>query len=225
VTDDRRLLELLPADAPQREKLARYGALVLAANRQFNVTGAKSADDFAPHLIDSISIAAYVGENLLDIGSGGGLPAIPLALVTGVPVTLVETTLKKARFLERMLAEFDLRGEVVPLRAEVAAHDERWRGRFHTGTARAVSSAPTVAELLLPFLAVGGSAVMQRGTMDARESQALADAALMLGGKLDRIEVLDTDPLRQVAIVRKLSETNPRFPRRTGIPEKRPLCL
>ena len=205
-------------------ELARYGALVLEANRQFNLTGAKTVPEFAPHILDSLTVAMYVEGTLVDIGSGGGLPAIPLAIVTRAPVTMIETTVKKARFLERMLAEFGLVGEVVAERAEVAAHDERFRGKFHTGTARAVATAPTVAELLLPFIEPGGSAVLQRGTLDERERHALEDAAVMLGGTAERFHhILGSD--RSIVIVRKQTETQPRFPRRVGIPEKRPLCM
>ena len=217
------LLETGGVEGAVRERVARYGALLLEANQRFNLTGAKSAAELAPHLLDSLTIAPYVSDSLVDIGSGGGLPAIPLALATGVPVTMVETTVKKARFLGAMLAAFDLRGEVVAERAEVAAHEARLRGAFTTGTARAVSSAPTVAELLLPFLAIGGVAVMQRGTMDDRERNALADAALMLGAEVEREEPLDGE--RRVIFVRKVAPTQNRFPRRIGIPEKRPLCL
>ena len=216
------LLEAGGVESPLRERIARYGALLLEANQRFNLTGAKSAAELAPHLLDSLTIAPYIRESLVDIGSGGGLPAIPLALATGVPVTMVETTVKKARFLEEMLAAFDLRGEVVAERAEIAAHDERLRGAFMTGTARAVSRASTVAELLLPFLAVGGVAVMQRGTIEARERNALADAALVLGGEVEREELLEGE--RRIIFVRKLAPTQLRFPRRVGIPEKRPLC-
>ncbi|MBV8116387.1 MAG: class I SAM-dependent methyltransferase, partial [Candidatus Eremiobacteraeota bacterium] len=100
------LQSLLEGHVPEehRERLARFGALVLEANRKFNLTGAKDASEFAPHIIDSVAIASFIEGSLVDIGSGGGLPAIPLAIVTGVPVTMVETTLKKARFLEQMLA-------------------------------------------------------------------------------------------------------------------------
>jgi 16S rRNA (guanine527-N7)-methyltransferase len=138
---------------------------------------------------------------------------------------MIETTIKKARFLERMLAEFHLRGEVIAGRAEVAAHDERLRGAFRTGTARAVSTAPTVAELVLPLIAAGGAALMQRGTLDERERQALEDAALVLGATVERYIPLDGPADRRIAVVRKTGETSIRFPRRTGIPEKRPLCM
>ncbi len=219
---------LVPAE--HLESLARYGAAVLEANRQFNLTGAKSAAEFVPHILDSLGIAPDVTGSLVDIGSGGGLPAIPLAIVTGIPVTMVETTLKKARFLERMLMELGLRGEVVAQRAEVAAHDPRLREQFLIGTARAVSTAPTVAELVLPFLAIGGCAILQRGALDQRESEALSDAALMLGGSVERIVELPPLPgeassLRHVVVVRKVAATPNRFPRRVGMPEKRPLCL
>ena len=131
----------------------------------------------------------------------------------------------KARFLERMLAEFELHGEVVAQRAELAAHEPRLRDAFMTGTARAVSSAPTVAELLLPFIAPGGAALLQRGTLEERERVALEDAAVVLNGSVERYIALDGAADRRIAVVRKTGATPNRFPRRTGIPEKRPLCL
>ena len=225
------LLGLLAGHVPEehRERLARYGARVLESNRKFNLTGAKNAAEFAPHIIDSIAIAPYVEQSLVDIGSGGGLPAIPLAIVTGVPVLMIESTTKKARFLEELLVEFGLEGRVVARRAEVAAHDVEFREHFQTGTARAVSSAPTVAELLLPFIHAGGRAVLQRGTMEAREYQALEDASLMLGAQVEEVvpqlpEIGEAALVRQIVLVEKTGHTPQRFPRRVGIPEKRPLC-
>ena len=208
-----------------RPQLARYAVLVLEANRQFNLTGAKTEAEFVGHIADSLTATPLVSRSLVDVGSGGGLPAIPLAIVTGVPVTLIETTLKKARFLERMLEVFELPGEVVAERAEIAAHDPRLRGAFATGTARAVATAPTVAELVLPFIEPGGVALFQRGTLDDRERHALEDASLMLGGIVERYIAIEGPNDRRIAVVRKQSLTATRFPRRTGIPQKRPLCM
>ncbi len=223
VSELRALLEAAGAPSEHLERLTRYGEAVLEANRQFNLTGAKTAAEFAPHILDSLSIASQIHESLVDIGSGGGLPAIPLAIVTGVPVTMIESTVKKARFLERMLEELGLRGAVIAERAEIAGHNPRLREQFAAGTARAVASAPTVAELLLPLVAVGGVAVLQRGLLDERERHALNDAALMLGGAVESESPLDGE--RRVVLVRKTAPTGARFPRRTGIPEKRPLCF
>lgn len=205
------------------EPLTRYAELLLEANRRFNLTGAKNMAELTPHILDSLTLRPFIEKSHVDIGSGGGLPAIPLAIVTGVPVTMIETTLKKARFLEQMLAEFGLQGEVVAERAEVAAHDPRLRGAFHTGTARAVSSAPTVAELLLPFIEIGGRVVLQRGSMDERETNALTDASLMLGGKVERLDRLHGQ--KRLIFVEKTERTPEKYPRRVGVPEKKPLCF
>jgi 16S rRNA (guanine527-N7)-methyltransferase len=222
VSELRALLEAGGAPAEHLDRLTHYGDAVLEANRQFNLTGAKTAPEFAPHILDSLTVAPFIYDSLIDIGSGGGLPAVPLAIVTGVPVTMIESTVKKVRFLARMLDELNLQGDAVAARAEIAGHDPSFRGRFVTGTARAVSTAPTVAELLLPFIAVGGVAVLQRGIMDDRERDALSDAALMLGGQVEDERRLDGE--RRIVLVRKTAPTGIRFPRRTGIPEKRPLC-
>jgi 16S rRNA (guanine527-N7)-methyltransferase len=219
----RALLEAAGVDDAHRDALARFGDLVLATNRRFNVTGAKSAAELAPHIVDSLTVVPYVREPYVDVGSGGGFPAIPIAIVTRAHVTMIETTVKKARFLREALEAFGLRGEVVAERAEVAGHDQRLRERFASATARAVSSAPTVAELLLPLVETGGVAILQRGREDDRERQALEDAALMLGGRIEAEH--DLGDGRRIVLARKTGETPHRFPRRTGVPEKRPLCL
>jgi 16S rRNA (guanine527-N7)-methyltransferase len=216
------LLEAAGVETRLIEPLARYGMRVLEANRRFNLTGAKSADELSLHLIDSLSVVPYVREPYVDIGSGAGFPAVPLAIATGIEITLVEATLKKARFLEALLEGLDLRGAVVAERAETAGHRDDLRERFASGTARAVAGAPTVAELLLPFVATGGVAVMQRGAFNPAERTSLEDAALVLGGSLESEVELDRD--RRILLVRKQAATPFRFPRRPGIPEKRPLC-
>src|ERR1700722_15097476 len=125
-------------------RLALYGALLLEANRKVNLTGAKDAAALVPHLLDALTLAGDVTESLVDVGSGGGLPGIPLAIATGARVLLVEPTAKKAAFLERALLELGLQGEAIAERAEVAARDEHYREQFAFATARAVSRAPTV---------------------------------------------------------------------------------
>jgi 16S rRNA (guanine527-N7)-methyltransferase len=208
---------------PLAERLGEYGARLLEANRRVNLTAAREPAALAAHLADSLTLVPDVDGELIDIGSGGGLPGIPLALATGVGVTLVESVAKKAAFLKQALTELGLAGETVAARAERLARDPLHRERYRVATARAVSTASTVAELTLPFLAIGGRALLQRGALDAAERQALEDAAPMLGGRFVAERPAGGD--RRILIVEKVSPTPTRFPRREGIPEKRPLCL
>jgi 16S rRNA (guanine527-N7)-methyltransferase len=205
------------------ERLATYGAMLLDANRKVNLTGAKDAEALVPHLLDALTLAGDVTESLVDVGSGGGLPGIPLALATGARVVMIEPIAKKAAFLERALIELGVAGLALADRAEVAARDERFHEQFAFATARAVSSAPTVAELTVPFLRVGGRALLQRGALEPAERQAVDDAAPILGATLVEERPLDGD--RRILILEKRVSTGPRFPRRNGVPEKRPLCL
>jgi 16S rRNA (guanine527-N7)-methyltransferase len=205
------------------DRLSRYGRMVLEANRSFNLTGAKTEEELSEHIVDSLSLVPYVRGDLVDVGSGAGFPAIPLALATGATVTLVEATRKKAQFLQRVLAEFELAGAVEAERAEVAGHSEVLRDRFQTGTARAVATGPTVLELVLPFVAPGGAALLQRGKLDDRERAAMHDAALVLGAEIESEIPLGGD--RRIVVVRKKLATPLRFPRRAGVPVQRPLCF
>lgn len=217
-----RLLRRDGVPAEPASALATYGAMLLQANTRASLTGAKTPRELAAHLEDSLTLEPYVSSPLVDVGSGGGLPAIPLAVGTGVAITLIESNGKKAHFLSTTIAALGLHGEVVPSRAEEAAHEERLRERFACGTCRAVGAATTAAELLLPFIEVGGVALLQRANMSRAELSALSDATLVLGGELER--VLTLGERRCVAMLRKKIPTPPRFPRRTGVPAKRPLC-
>jgi 16S rRNA (guanine527-N7)-methyltransferase len=209
-------------EQPLAERLAVYAALVLAANRRLNLTGAKDGTAFAAHIADALTLAAAVVGPLIDVGSGNGVPGIPLALATGVRVTLLEPIKKRATFLAGALTQLGLEGEAVAGRAEDVARDPAYRERFGTATARAVSSAPTVAELTVPFLAVGGRALLQRGALETPERNAVTDAALVLGAEL--VEERSLDGERRVLVLEKRTPTGPRFPRKNGVPAKRPLC-
>jgi 16S rRNA (guanine527-N7)-methyltransferase len=217
------LLEPAGLDALTRSRLARYGTLVLQANRRFNLTGATTAQDLAGHLLDSLTVLPWIKEPYVDVGTGAGLPSIPVAIARGIPVTLIEATSKKARFLVEALQELNLRGDVIARRAEIAAQLPALRERFASGTARAVGGASTVAELLVPFIAVGGVAVLQRGTVPTVERTALDDASLMLGAAVEWEQRVGGE--RRILLIRKMHATPARFPRRPGIPAKRPLCL
>lgn len=210
-------------EEPLAERLALYAALVLEANRRLNLTGAKDGAAFAGHLLDALTLRDDVVSPLIDVGSGNGVPGIPLALATGARVVLLEPIKKRTAFLREALAALGIDGEAFDARAEDAARDPAYREAFRTATARAVASAPTVAELTVPFLALGGHALLQRGSLEEAERNAVADAALVLGAGL--IEERPLDGERRILILEKRGTTSLRFPRKNGVPAKRPLCL
>jgi 16S rRNA (guanine527-N7)-methyltransferase len=210
-------------DVELAPRLAVYAALVLDANRRVNLTGAKDGAAFAAHILDALTLRDDVEGPLIDVGSGNGVPGIPLALATGVAVTLLEPIKKRAVFLRQAIAALGIDGEVLDTRAEDAGRDPAFRERYQTATARAVASGPAVAELTVPFLAVGGRALLQRGGLTPAERNAVADAALVLGAELVEERALVGD--RRILVLRKTAPTGPRFPRKNGTPAKRPLCL
>lgn len=216
-----KLLEPICTGQETRARLALYGALLLERGRAINLTGAKTANEVFAHIADSLSLVEFVAGSLVDVGSGGGLPGIPLAIVTHRPVTLVEATMKKARFLREALDACEAIGDVVAERAEVAAHEPALRERFERATCRAVGTLPTALELTMPFLRVGGVALLQRGMVEAAERHAASEAALVLGARLAGERTIA--PGRVVLLFEKAAPTGQRFPRRSGIPAKRPL--
>jgi len=205
--------------------LARYLEVLGRKNAVMNLTAARNAAALAAHVRDALTLVPFVVAPLVDVGSGGGFPALPLAIACGIDVTLVESVAKKARFLREALAELGLRGEVRAERAEDAARAPELRERFATATARAVGPATTVLELTVPFLRVGGAAVLQRGRLSDEERAAVTDAALVLGAELEaELPVGGAGDERRILIVRKRRATGVRFPRRAGMSARKPLC-
>ncbi|MBV8602627.1 MAG: 16S rRNA (guanine(527)-N(7))-methyltransferase RsmG [Candidatus Eremiobacteraeota bacterium] len=202
--------------------LTRYGELLLEATQRTNLTAARTPEALAEHIVDALSLAPYVRGPLVDVGAGGGLPGIPLAIACNVPVTLIDATAKKVAFLARALSALEVDGQAVCGRAERLAHDPAFREQFAHATARAVAGGSTVLELTLPFLRIGGTALLQRGALAEPERQAIAGAALVLGGEVT--EEISAGGERRIIVVAKRSPTARRFPRRNGVPAKRPLC-
>jgi len=205
------------------ERLARYGDLLLQRNREVNLTGARDAEAIAEHIADALTLLPCfdVDGELIDVGAGGGLPGIPLAIVRGIPVTSLDATAKKIAFISDVMKQLDIEGEAIAARAENLGRDMRFRERFTYATARALASAVGVVELTLPFVAIGGRALLQRGTMLDAERSAVERASLALGGEVSSELPLEGE--RRILVVTKRSPTPERFPRRVGVAQQRPL--
>jgi 16S rRNA (guanine527-N7)-methyltransferase len=181
-----------------------------------------------PALIeDCLVLVELLGDarKLVDVGSGAGLPGIPLKIVRPeLEVTLVEADQRKAAFLVHACAELGLKDvEVVAERAEVAGHDPRLREAFDVAVARALAPMPVLVELCLPLVRVGGRLLAQKTESADVESALRAIAALGGGPAEVRPAPSNARHSGTVVVVQKLRATPDRYPRRAGVPARRPL--
>lgn len=209
-------------------------------NKRTNLTSAAAlANAERVHLLDSLTLVPLIraitpdaqrpdAQRLADIGSGAGFPG--LALKVAMPelhVVLVEATHKKVQFLTWMASELGFDDvEIVAERAELVGRDPAFRESFDVATARAVGPLSVVLELTLPLCRVGGAVLAQRGVGAAEEAIAMASVARELGGGEPTLETIrpgEAEEASSVLVVRKVGETPGRYPRRVGIPMKRPL--
>jgi 16S rRNA (guanine527-N7)-methyltransferase len=219
--------------AAQAARLDAFADLILAGNARAGLMSAGTTlDDIRRrHFPESLNaIATLESERLalspaIDIGSGGGLPGIPLAIARPtVQLTLLESTAKKARFLERAVADLGLANvTVAQARAEEAGRDPARRAAYRLAMVRAVAPLPVLLELALPLLAVGGVLAAIKGSRHPEEITASVSALDELGGSVTGTFDLGTPGGARLVLVRKDRETPDRYPRRTGIPAKRPL--
>lgn len=224
-------------DQDQLGHLQRFVDLLLARNQQVNLTRIVEPGEVERrHLLDSLTCALPVRDELvagaawrcIDVGSGGGLPGIPLAIAfPSLRVTLLESVGKKAAFLREAVETLRLSDvTVTTARAEDAARDTDHRDGYDLVVARALAPLPVALEWCLPFARAGGVVVLPRGS--DLESQ-LADgryAAGQLAARLREpipLEDPDLPPGRFLVVAEKVGSTPKRFPRRPGLAAKQPL--
>jgi len=179
-------------------------------------------------LLSALEERGALGENAIDIGSGAGFPGLPIKIVRpSLRLTLLEANGQRAAFLSELVVKLGLEDvTVVAGRAEEAAHDPAHREAYDTALARAVAPLPVLVELALPFLRIGGVLAAPKGSAARREVREAAAALRVCGGEIDtirRLEVPGATVAPTLVIVRKVAPTPQRYPRRPGIPAKRPL--
>lgn len=165
---------------------------------------------------------------LADVGAGAGFPSLPLKIAfPALSVTLIESVGKKADFCRRVIDELGLeQAAVLTERAEQVGRHPAHREQYDWAVARAVAELPVLLEYLLPLLKVGGQAIAMKGEAGPAEAQAAERALGELGGRLARVlpvELPGVGEVRQLVVVDKVSPMPERYPRRPGIPAKRPL--
>ncbi|MFL2639842.1 MAG: 16S rRNA (guanine(527)-N(7))-methyltransferase RsmG [Dehalococcoidia bacterium] len=218
----------------QKASFIQYRDAILKWNENINLTGLKTPIDIEKTLfLDSLSIVNTVDiqieTKILDLGSGAGIPGIPVQLLNPkTKITLVESQSKKTKFLTHILDMLGISSStsVENERAEILSHREEHREKYDYVLCRGVSSMSVLNELSLPFLKIGGHMVAyKQGDIKTELEDSLTSLDL-LGGELDRIDELNLPKIkagRKIVLIKKVNTTSPKFSRKPGIPQKHPL--
>ncbi|HVU10638.1 MAG TPA: 16S rRNA (guanine(527)-N(7))-methyltransferase RsmG [Phototrophicaceae bacterium] len=223
----------LPLTPEQQAQFDLYARELAVWNEKINLT---AITDFEAvrvrHFLDSLTILKAVpltaGQRVIDVGTGAGFPGLPLRMVCPeIHLALLEATGKKIAFLQHMIDLLQLTDvTTINARAEDAAHDETQRATYDVVLARAVARLPSLLEYLLPFAKVGGLCVAMKGHSAREEADDSIHALTVLGGRIKSIETFHlpgVDEPHHLVIIEKIAPTPRDYPRKPGIPTRKPL--
>ena len=215
----------------QIEKFFTYMNMLLEWNQKINLTAiTKPEEIILKHFIDSLTISKYISKNstIVDVGTGAGFPGIPLKILRDdLEIVLLDSLNKRINFLQEVIDALKLtKIKAIHSRVEEFAKNKQYREKFDYATSRAVANLSTLSEYLIPLVKIGGQCICMKGSDIKEEVQQSKRAILMLGGKLEEIEKFElpkSDITRNIIIIEKEKCTSLEYPRKAGIPSKKPL--
>ncbi len=226
----------LSLTSEQVQRFQLYYEELVEWNGRVNLTAITDYEEVqTKHFLDSLTLVPALENELwlkeefllLDVGTGAGVPGVPLKIfLPRVRLFLLESIAKKITFLKHLVSHLNLAGvDILTGRAEDIAHQKNYREKFDLVVSRAVGKLSTVAELTLPFCRQGGLVIApKKGQIEKEVSQA-RQVIDTLGGKLREVRKIDLEGLesRYLVIIEKIGSTHDHYPRRSGVPAKRPL--
>ena len=221
------LRALIPNVTPEQcDKFVAYYDLLIDWNARMNLTAITEREEVAKkHFLDSLQALPYLenGARIADVGTGAGFPAIPLLIMNPtLQVTLVDSLNKRLVFLEEVLKTLGLQAFCVHARAEEFGQNPTYRGAFDATVSRAVAALPVLLEFTVPLLKVGGKAYCYKG--DVKEELSAAKSALhLLHCTAEAVPVPSDYGARTLVICTKNAPTPKTYPRKPGLPAKKPL--
>jgi len=219
----------------QLANFSKYLELISLWNQKLNLTAQKTRIDIITrHFIDSLTcikameVKSNLYSNLLDVGTGAGFPGIPLKIIfPSLELFLLEVRKKKTAFLAELITQLNLLNTYLLIgRAEVYGRKIEYRERYDVVVSRAVAPLNILVEYCLPFVRLGGIFIAQKGKSYTQELENSLPAIHLLGGELVNIDKINLPILNQERFllkINKIKNTPVKYPRREGIPQKRPL--
>lgn len=213
------------------DRFDNYAERLVRWNNHVNLTAITEPDDIViKHFVDSLYLLKYVhmtkGQRLVDIGSGAGFPGLPLLIAEPeLEVDFVDSVGKKLAFVKDVLRNSGLVARVVHKRAEEIGKDEDYREQYDYATARAVAPLNVLCEYALPLVKLGGLFVSLKGETGALELKKAENAVKVLGGEVIKFDEykLPNGDARSIIIIRKISQTPTKYPRKSKKIDTRPL--
>lgn len=222
--------------AHQEQQFADYYQFLVQTNKHVNLTRiTEKGEVYLKHFYDSIMGALAEPRlqteelTLCDIGAGAGFPSLPLKIMfPQLEVTIVDSLNKRIKFLEELVDKLGLTGvKLVHDRAETfSAKKSPYRERFDVVTARAVARLSVLSELCLPATKVGGEFIAYKASAAPDELQEGTPAIIKLGGQVDKVVALTLPVVneeRNIILINKIKATPAKYPRRPGLPNKKPI--
>ncbi len=212
-------------------RLDFYAERLIETNKHVNLTAITSPDEIVyKHFLDSLMILRYIQpqpqSRWIDVGTGAGVPGyVLLAARPDLQMTLLDGTKKKLHFVQETVDTAGLSAQTLHARAEEAGQDAAYRAQFDYASARAVANLRELAEYCLPFLRIGGTFVAMKSKKTDEEIVEAQSAIRLLGGKIERIVSFDLPSVgeRTLIIIKKTSQTPPKYPRPSAKIAKQPL--
>lgn len=215
----------------KQEQFYHYMELLQKWNENINLTAITEPEEvLQKHFVDSLTIMPYIknDEKVIDVGTGAGFPGIPLKIAKEeVEVILLDALNKRLNFLNEVIQELELSTiETVHLRAEEAGRNKDLREKFDVSVSRAVAPLSVLVEYLLPLVKVNGKCICMKGSNVEEEIRNSKKAIEILGGNIEKIEEFtlpNSDIKRNIIIIKKVSKTPSKYPRKPGTPSKEPI--
>ena len=215
----------------QIKKFFEYMQLLLEWNEKINLTAITEVDDIIlKHFIDSLTVIKYIKENdkIIDVGTGAGFPGIPVGIINlDADITLLDSLNKRINFLNEVCNKLELKNiRTIHGRAEDFGQTKETRENFDIAVSRAVANMTTLVEYLIPFVKVGGCAICMKGPEIDEELSKAKFAIKELGGKVEKVEKFilpNSDIERNIVIIKKISDTPNKYPRKAGTPSQSPM--